>query len=199
MGRSEANKITNLVPQTLPHLYVYRAKRHLRKAPRRVVDSPEKSFAYPSDKGFDSWVGMRPSRDLLREWRFQEVPCQQETDKEHPLATQPTSPFHYPPPVHIPVCADQLSNVTDVFQPFPSIFGGVRAEDQQRILRRESRKVATSKGYPVEPLPQALWIKGKREGLLHDRPMQINHTPVILVHELMLAVVPEKGRFLGKG
>src|SRR5215208_6280082 len=199
MGRSEANKISKLVPQALPHLHVNRAKRHLRKAPRRVVDPPEKSLAYPSDKGFDSWVGMRPSRDLIRERSFQEVPCQQETEKEHPLATQPTGPFHYPPPVHILVCANQLGNVADVFQPVPSVFGGLYAEDQQRIFRRESRNVAPPEGYPVEPLPQALWIQGKREGLLHDRPMQINHTPVVLVHELMLAVVPEKGRFLGKG
>src|SRR5215213_7673271 len=137
MGRSEANKIPNLIPQTLPHFHVNRAKRHLRKAPRQVVDPLEKPFAYASDKGFDSWVVMRLSRDLLRERRFQEVPSQQETEKEHPLATQPTGPFHYPPPVHIPVCADQLSNVTDVFQPYPSVFGGVHAEDQQRILRRE--------------------------------------------------------------
>src|SRR5215217_7102740 len=125
MGRSEANKIPHLVPQTFPHSHVNRAERHLHKAPRRVVDPLEKPFAYASDKGFDSWVGMRPSRDLLREWRIQEVPCQQETEKEHPLATKPTGPFHYPPPVHIPVCANQLGNVADVFQPFPSVFGGV--------------------------------------------------------------------------
>jgi hypothetical protein len=90
MGRSEANKIPNLVPQTLPHFHVNRAKRHLRKAPQRVVDALEKPFANPSDKGFDSWVGMRPSQDLIRERHFQEVPCQQETEKEHPLATKPT-------------------------------------------------------------------------------------------------------------
>src|SRR5215213_5385833 len=199
MGRSEANKITNLVPQTLPHLHVNRAKRHLRKAPRRVVDPLEQPFAYPSYKGFDSLVGMRPSRDLIRERSFKEVPCQQETEKEHPLATKPTGPFHYLPPVHIPVCADQLGNVADVFQPFPSVFGRVHAEDQQRILRRESRNVATSEGDPVEPLPQTLRIQGKREEPLRDRPMQINHAPVILVHKRMLAVVPEKGRFLSAG